>query len=169
MFLKNFQSSRKAESNFGRFNFFMLLEWAFLAKSFHSAFIKYKFRFLFNSLLDSVVDFICHWLISIPNLYNKKLKGFSLAFSFWVCRWEGKFLEAIQVSPLLLCCSFPATTNFSFLISNLTMFTPFYFYTCHRCIIPTNVSFLISVLTMFTPFYFYFLKHKENIFFFPFY
>ena len=101
-------------------------------------------------------------------------------------------MEAIQVSPLFLCCSFPATTNVSVLVSVLTMFTPFYFYTCHSCIIPTNVSFLISVLTMFTPFYFYtchsciiptnvsflisvltmfthfyfyFLKHKENIFF----
>ena len=73
------------QSIFGLFNFFVLLEWAFLVKSFqsfHSAFIKYKFRILFNSLLDSVVDFICVWLISIPNLCNKKLKGLSLAFPF---------------------------------------------------------------------------------------
>ena len=53
--------------------------------------------YLFNSLLDSIVNFICHWLISIPNLCNKKLKGFFLTFLFWVCRWEGKSLEAIQV------------------------------------------------------------------------
>ena len=121
LFLKIFHSGWKAESIFGLFNFFMLLEWAFLVKSFqsfHSAFIMYKFRFLFNSLLDSVVDFICHWLISMPNLCNKKIKGF---FFFWVRRWEGKFLEAIQVSPSLLFYSFPATTNVSFLISVLTI------------------------------------------------
>ena len=65
LFSEIFQSAWKAESIFGLFNFFMLLEWAFLAKSFqlfHSAFIKYKFRFLFNSLLDSVVDsFVIDW------------------------------------------------------------------------------------------------------------
>ena len=53
--------------------------------------------YLFKSLLDSIVNFICHWLFSIPNLWNKKLKGFSLTFIFWVCRWKGKSLEAIQV------------------------------------------------------------------------
>ena len=92
-----FQSHRE-QSIFDLFNFFYTSWMSIPSEEFPIIPLSV---YLFNPLLDSIVNFICHWLISIPNLCNKKLKGFSLTFLFWVCRWKGKSLEAIWVKTVL--------------------------------------------------------------------
>ncbi|KAM4083697.1 hypothetical protein ACB094_08G075700 [Castanea mollissima] len=77
---------------------------------------KFRLTLTCDSSLHTQIGLACS---NPSNRRQKKQKQKTSATvkTITVKRWEGKSLEAIQVSPLLLCCSFPATTNvYTFLL-----------------------------------------------------
>ena len=85
--------SHREQSIFYLFNFFYASWMSIPSKEFPIVPLSI---YLFNSLLDSIVNFICHCLISIPNLCNKKIKGFFFNFSFLGLQVKRKILGSNQ-------------------------------------------------------------------------